>query len=53
MSRFTFEDHVSEVRSLCDTARESGFEFKLVKGQLNQPSVEFWGCVLNGQGKRP
>ena len=31
---------------------EKGFEFKLAKAQFNQPSIEFWGCVLDGQGRR-
>ena len=24
-----------------------------LKGQFNQPSIEFWGCILDGEGRRP
>ncbi|MCP4193147.1 MAG: hypothetical protein GY768_21255, partial [Planctomycetaceae bacterium] len=47
----TLEDHVEECGCLCAEARKSGFEFKLAKGQFNQPEILFWGCVLNGAGR--
>ena len=53
VSSETFEGHIEEMKILCDAARESGFEFKLKKGQFNQPSIEFWGCILDGNGRRP
>ena len=36
---------------MCDAARTAGFEFKVEKGQFNQPQIEFWGCVLDGTGR--
>ncbi len=36
---------------MCAEARKAGFEFKLVKGQFNQPDILFWGCVLDGKGR--
>jgi hypothetical protein len=35
----TFEEHVEEVNLLNEEARCQGFEFKLKKGQFNQPSI--------------
>ena len=53
ISSATFEEHVEEVNLLNKEARKDGFEFKLKKGQFNQKSIEFWGCILDGQGRRP
>jgi hypothetical protein len=53
ISSATFEEHVEEVNLLNEEARREGFEFKLKKGQFNQPSIEFWGCILDGEGRRP
>jgi len=53
ISSETFEQHVLEVQMLNESARGDGFEFKLKKGQFNQPSIEFWGCVVDGEGRRP
>ena len=53
VSSYTFEQHEEEVNILNEAARKEGFEFKLKKGQFNQPSIEFWGCILDGQGRRP
>ena len=44
---------MKEVQILNEAARADGFEFKLKKGQFNQKSIEFWGCVLDGEGRRP
>ena len=51
ISSDTFEQHVKDCRLLCASAAKSGLEFKLAKGQFNQPSIKFWGCVLDGRGR--
>ena len=53
ISSETFAEHIEEVSILNEEARSDGFEFKLKKGQFNQPSIEFWGCILDGDGRRP
>ena len=42
ISSETFAEHIEEVNILNEEARAEGFEFKLKKGQFNQPSIEFW-----------
>ena len=53
VSSDTADEHIEDLDVLCRAARAEGFEFKLVKGQFNQPQIEFWGCVLDGTGRRP
>ena len=53
ISSDTFEEHIEELNILNEEARGDGFEFKLKKGQFNQSSIEFWGCVLDGDGRQP
>ena len=53
ISSDTFESHVDELNRLNEAAKADGFEFKLKKGQFNQPQIEFWGCILDGEGRRP
>ena len=53
ISSSTLEEHIAEVQQLNEEARKDGFEFKLKKGPFNQPEIEFWGCVVDGQGRRP
>ena len=53
ISSETFEEHLEEVNLVNETARGDGFEFKLKKGQFNQESIEFWGCVVDGDGRWP
>ena len=53
ISSATFEEHIEEVNILNEEARKEGFEFKLKKGQFNQKELEFWGCILDGTGRRP
>ena len=52
VSSRTFDERVEELGVLCAKARTMGFEFKLKKGQFNQLSLEFWGCILDGVGRR-
>jgi len=53
VSSRTFEEHVRDVCQVCDEARVDGFEFKLAKGQFNQPEIVFWGCIVDALGRRP
>ena len=46
------EQHIKDCRVLCREAAKDHFEFKCVKGQYNQPEIEFWGCICDGQGRR-
>ena len=36
-----------------EEAAKHGFEFKLVKGQFNQPQVTLWGFICDGKGRQP
>jgi hypothetical protein len=49
----TLREHIWHMRALAERARTSGFEFKLKKGQFNQETVEFWGCLLSKDGRKP
>jgi hypothetical protein len=51
VSSWTFEQHVRDCGALCSAARKGGLEFRLSKGQFNQPSIKFWGCILDGRGR--
>ena len=53
LSSATFAEHIEDVNQLNREARKEGFEFKLKKGQFNQAEIEFWGCILSGEGRRP
>ena len=49
----TFPEHVEDMQELLKEAKKSGFEFKLTKGQFNQPEIELWGCVCGEYGRKP
>jgi len=34
-------------------ARQSGFEFKLLKGQCNKAYIELWACIRDEHSSRP
>ena len=46
-------EHIEHLQILGEAARKRGFEFKLNKGQFNQPELDFWGCIVDGRGRRP
>ena len=52
VSSATLDEHIGHLCLLCTTASRRGFEFKLTKGQYNQPEIEFWGCICDGRGRR-
>ena len=52
VSSETFVRHVEDCQDLLAEADKYGFEFKMEKGQFNQEEIEFWGCVLDGKGRR-
>ena len=51
-SSANFEDHISDVSYICETARANGFEFKFSKGQFNQEELVLWGIVCGEFGKK-
>ena len=53
ISSASFEKHVQHVKMVLEEASKVGFEFKLTKGQFNQPEVEVWGCICDKTGRRP
>ena len=53
ISSDSFEKHVQHVRMVLEEAAKVGFEFKLRKGQFNQPEVEVWGFICDETGWRP
>jgi hypothetical protein len=52
ISSKTLEEHIDHLNQLLKMAAHEGFEFRLKKGQFNQESIEFWGCICDGQGRR-
>ena len=48
-----FHEHIEDCKTLMERASESGFEFKLMKGQYNQAEIVLWGSICSGTGRRP
>ncbi len=42
--------HVKHMNIILDKAVKGGFEFELVKGQLNQSDIVLWGCICDSRG---
>ena len=53
ISSWSFSEHIRHVNQVLDTAGLHHFEFKLVKGQFNQPEIVLWGCICDKHGRRP
>ena len=47
------KSHIEDCQDVNKKASAEGFEFKFKKGQYNQDSVEFWGCIRDANGRRP
>ena len=49
-SSCSLEEHIHHTEALAEAAQKEGFEFKLTKGQFNQPEIQIWGCVCSADG---
>ena len=53
VSSCSLEEHIHHMEVLAEAAQKEGFEFKLTKGQFNQPEIQIWGCVCSAEGRKP
>ena len=51
VSSRTLREHIKHVNLVLEEAAKHGFEFKLTKGQFNQPQVTLWGFICDGKGR--
>jgi hypothetical protein len=51
-SSLDFETRIDDVNQICEVAEANGFEFKLSKGQFNQPKFAVWGVICSAEGKQ-
>lgn len=48
-----YPEHIRQLKLMLERAREDGAEFKLLKCNFCGKEIEFWGFVLDSQGRRP
>ena len=52
VSSESFEKHVDDMVRLCKRASKSHMELKFEEGHFNRKWIKFWGCILDGLGRR-
>ena len=48
-----FEEHIQDLRAVCDRLQQAGLHIKFKKCQFFREQVEFLGHVVSGAGRRP